>query len=240
MNFAHLNKKIILKSLLLVLVGLISACGPKNLAVDPSSAIIPKKIYSKVKPQEGSIWPGDSASNIFFKDTKARKVGDIVTVTIAENTISSQTATTQTSRASSYDIQTGRILGLPSNLGIQNFLGLGGGFSPNLDAAATNTHNGSGTTTRNGTLSTTMTAIIKEILPSGNYQIEGRRSVTVNNEEQILVLSGIVRKEDINFDNTISSTLIANSSITYEGRGTITDQQRIGWAGKILSFLWPF
>jgi flagellar L-ring protein FlgH len=240
MNFAHLNKKVFLKSISLVLVGLLSACGPKNLAVDPASTVIPKKIYSKVKPQEGSIWPGDATSNIFFIDTKARKVGDIVTVTIAENTVSSQTATTQTSRASNYNLQTGRILGLPSNLGIENLLGLGNGFSPNLDATATNTHNGNGTTTRNGSLSTTMTALIKEILPSGNYQIEGRRSVTVNNEEQILVLSGIVRKEDINFDNTISSTLIANSSITYEGRGAITDQQRIGWAGKILSFIWPF
>jgi len=240
MNSAHLHKKILLKSVSLALFGLLSACGPKNLAVNPEATVIPKEIYSKKKPQEGSIWPGDSASNIFFKDTKARKVGDIVTITIAENTTSTQTATTQTSRASSYNMQTGRLLGLPSNLGIQNFLGLGSGFSPDLDASGTNTHNGSGTTTRNGSLTTTMTAIIKEILPSGTYRIEGKRSVTVNNEEQILVLNGVIRKEDINFDNTISSTLIANSSIAYEGRGAITNQQRIGWAGKILSFIWPF
>lgn len=240
MNLVYLHKKYFMNVVWFALIGLFSACGPKNLAINPEATVIPKKIYSKKKPQEGSIWPGDSASNIFFKDTKARKVGDIVTVTIAENTTSSSTASTQTSRDSSYEMQTGRILGLPSNLGIQNFLGLGNGFSPNLDATATNTHNGSGTTTRNGTLSTTMTAIIKEILPSGNYRIEGRRSVKINNEEQILVLNGIVRKEDINFDNTISSTLIANSSITYEGRGAVTDQQRVGWAGKVLSFIWPF
>jgi len=240
MNLAHLFKKTFFIYSFLILVALLSACGPKNLAVNPEATVIPKEIYSKKKPQEGSIWPGDSSSNIFFKDTKARKVGDIVTITIAENTTSSQTATTQTSKASDYNMQTGRLLGLPGNLGVQNFLGLGSGFTPDLDATITNTHDGSGTTTRNGSLNTTMTAIIKEILPSGNYRIEGKRSVTVNYEEQILVLSGIVRKEDINFDNTISSTLIANSSITYEGRGAITDQQRVGWAGKILSYIWPF
>jgi flagellar L-ring protein precursor FlgH len=234
------KNRVLLKSISFILLGLLASCGPKNLAIDSSAAVIPEKIYPKPVTQEGSIWPGDSTSNLFFKDTKARKVGDIVTVTISEITTSSQTATTQTARASSYNLQTGKLLGLPSNLGIENFLGLGNGFSPDLDATATNSHNGSGTTTRNGSLNTTMTALIKEILPSGNYRIEGKRTVTVNNEEQILVLSGIVRKEDINFDNTISSTLIANSSITYEGRGAITDQQRIGWAGQILSFIWPF
>ena len=240
MNLTQPKNNILLKSASLVLLSMLAACGPKNLAIDPAAAVIPEKIYPKAEPKEGSIWPGDSTSNLFFKDTKARKVGDIVTVTISETTTSSQTATTQTSRASTYNLQTGRMLGLPSNLGIENFLGLGGGFSPDLDATSTNTLNGTGTTTRNGSLNTTMTALIKEILPTGNYRIEGKRSVTVNNEEQILVLSGIVRKEDINFDNTISSTLIANSSITYEGRGSISDQQRIGWAGKILSFIWPF
>ncbi len=240
MSFLNLQKKIFGKIVLLTLVGLLSACGPKNLAIDPAATVIPKKIYKKEEPKEGSIWPGDSASNIFFKDTKARKVGDIVTITIAENTTSSQDATTQTSRSTSYNVQTGQLLGLPSNLGIQNFLGLGNGFSPDLDATTANSHSGSGTVTRNGVLTTTMTAIIKEILPSGNYRIEGKRSVTVNFEEQILVLSGIVRKEDINFDNTISSTLIANSSISYEGRGVVSDQQRLGWAGRILSFIWPF
>ena len=117
---------------------------------------------------------------------------------------------------------------------------MGTQFDPTVGATVANSMQGSGTVTRNGSLTATISAIITEILPSGNLKIEGRRSVTVNNEEQIMVLRGVVRPQDINFDNTIPSTLIADAAISYTGEGVVADEQRKGWLGKILSKVWPF
>ena len=132
------------------------------------------------------------------------------------------------------------MLGLPSNLGVQNFLGMGTGFDPRVSASVNNTNQGSGSVTRNGTLTGTISALITEILPSGNFKIEGRRSVTVNHEEQIMVLRGVIRPQDINFDNTIASISIADASISLTGEGVVADEQRKGWLAKILGKVWPF
>ena len=220
----------------------LSACATNPVrAVDPEAAVIPESLFSKkISKGEGAIWPGDTDDNILFADAKAHLVGDIVTITVEENTSSSQTATTATSRQSSLNFQTGRLLGLPSNLGVQNFLGMGNGFNPNIDATTTKSNDGSGTTTRSGNLVSTVTAQIVEVLPGRRFKIEGRRSVTVNNEEQIMLLQGFIRYQDIGFDNTISSTLIANAAITYSGKGVISDEQRAGWGSRILSWVWPF
>ena len=175
-----------------------------------------------------------------FADDKAKRVGDIITVTINESATSTQSATTDTAKSTELDMQTKNVLGLPSNLGVQNFLGMGSGLDPTVSASVNNSNQGSGSVTRNGTLTGTISALITEILPSGNFRIEGRRSVTVNHEEQIMVLRGVIRPQDINFDNTIASISIADASISLTGEGVVADEQRKGWLAKILSKVWPF
>ena len=117
---------------------------------------------------------------------------------------------------------------------------MGTPFNPALNATTSRSTQGSGTTTRQGTLTATISAIIVEILPNGNFLIEGQRSVTVNNEEQLMILRGLIRPEDVGFQNTIASNLIANASITYSGEGVVADEQRVGWATRLLSYIWPF
>ena len=232
-----------LKIVFIFLVCLLTACSTPHKAVDSRSTVIPKNLYPKKpvhKAQEGSLWPGNTRGNFLFGDDKAAMVGDIITVTVNESATSTQSATTDTSKDTTMDMQTTNVLGLPSNLGIQNFLNMGTQFDPTVGATVANSMQGSGTVTRNGSLNATISAIITEILPSGNLKIEGRRSVTVNNEEQIMVLRGVVRPQDINFDNTIPSTLIADASISYTGEGVVADEQRKGWLAKILSKVWPF
>jgi len=167
-------------------------------------------------------------------------VGDLVTVTLEEDFTSSQGATTDVDKDSSISLETGSILGLPTNLGISNFLGSGNDFDPNLTASTARSTSGSGTTTREGSMSGTIAAIITEELASGNFRIKGRRSVTVNNEEQLMIIEGIIRKVDIGFDNTISSQRIANASITYTGDGVISDEQNVGWMMRFFAWVWPF
>ena len=236
-----INKMISTISLFLLFS--IAACSTSHKAVDSRSTVIPKNLYAKPiqqKPAEGALWPGNTRGNNLFGDDKAAKVGDIITVTIDENATSTQSATTNTAKDSSIDMQAPNVLGLPSSFGVENFLNLGTQFDPSVNATIANSMQGTGTVTRNGTLSATISALITDIVPSGNLRIEGRRSVTINNEEQIMVLRGIVRPQDINFDNTIPSTLIADASISYSGEGVVADEQRKGWLAKILSKVWPF
>lgn len=228
---------------LAVLILILPACTKTHRAIDSSSTVIPKHLYAKqvvLKQAEGSLWPGDTSKNLLFEDNKARVVGDIVTVTVNENATSTQSASTNTSKDTSLNMQTNTLLGLPTSLGLQNFLGMGNQFDPTVNATVANSNQGSGTVTRNGSLTATISSFITEIMPSGNLRIEGRRSVRVNNEEQIMVLRGVIRPQDINFDNTIASTLIADASISYSGEGVVADEQRKGWLAKILSKVWPF
>ena len=227
--------------LTLALVG-ITACANTHKAIDSKSAVIPQKIYKAepVKYNDGGIWPGDTSKNLLFEDTKAREVGDIVTVLLNETATSSATASTDTSKSSSIDLQTNSILGLPSNMGVQNFLGMGTGFNPAAKGSTTRANKGTGTVSREGTLTGTLAATIVAINESGNFEISGRRSVTVNNEEQLMILTGIIRPSDVNYDNTINSSLIANASILYSGEGVIAEEQRVGWLMRALSYVWPF
>ncbi len=229
--------------LVFLLVGFVlGACAKPHRAVDPEAAVIPERIYQPppVQVADGSIWPGDTPGNLLFVDAKGRNVGDIVTVTIEETATSTQSATTDTSKDAEVSMAWESFLGLPSNLGVQNFLGSGSQFDPRVQAALARSNKGAGTTTRNGQLTATVTAIITEVHPNGNLTIEGKRSVTINHEEQIMVLRGNVRSVDVNFDNTISSRYIANASITYTGEGVVADEQRVGWMTRILTYVWPF
>lgn len=230
----------LLKGLICIMAGSVLACV-QHRPIQSENPFVQDHIYPKgAKRADGAIWSGDNQNNLLFSDAKAWSLGDIVTILVDENASSSQTATTQTSRDSSINFGVGRLFGLPSNLGIQNFLGMGNGFNPGLDASTRRSLQGEGTTSRDGTLTATITAIVKEILPNGNFRIEGRRSVTVNNEEQILILTGIIRPQDIQFDNTISSRLVADAAITFTGLGVLADEQRPGWAIRIISWVWPF
>ncbi len=217
-----------------------ASCAQHRELQKARDTVIPEVLYPKVVRQEGSIWPGETPKNIMFTDAKARFVGDVITVVVSETAESSQSATTNTQKTTSLDLQTGRLLGLPSNLGIANFLGSNNGFSPNIDAQTSRSNNGQGTTTRNGTLTATISCIVTDVLPNGNMHIEGKRVVTVNAEDQIMILKGIVRPVDVNFDNTVNSSQVANAEITLVGRGVVADEQRVGWATRILSWVWPF
>ena len=198
------------------------------------------KDTEKYIPLDGALWPGETSENLLFADTKAKQVGDIVTVQLEENFESSNSATTGISKDSEIDLGVSTILGLPNDYGMTNFLGQGAAFDPNVQAQSSRSTNGAGTTTRGGSMTGTLAAIIKEELPHGMFRIEGRRTVTVNNEDQTMVLTGLIRRVDIGFANTISSQQIANADIVYTGKGVISDEQNVGWLMRFFAWVWPF
>ena len=188
----------------------------------------------------GSIWPGETTRNSFFQDLRARNVGDTVTVIISEKTSAIKEATTSTSRASGNDIAIKKFLGLPLKFGMSNFLGQGNPFSPEVASKYDSTFEGSGTTKRSGQFEASITARVVEVLPNGNLVIEGKKDTILNNEHQYLVLSGIIRPEDLSVDNVVDSNLISDARIEYSGKGVIGDEQKPGWMMRILDNVWPF
>jgi len=173
-----------------------------------------------------SLW--EDSTNL-FRDGRARGVGDLVTIVIVEEARASQSATTKTGKEASVEI--GPWGGLLAQL-------VGPELTLSLQAGAQDRLEGGGTTTRGGSLRARMTARVVEVLPNGNLVIEGHQSIRVNGEEQEIVVSGIVRPQDIRPDNTVLSTHVADARIVFQGSGTLGEKQRPGLLTRL--FRWLF
>ena len=245
MKFSKIKNKLFAALILFQAFGLGACATLQEKVENPSNKVISQDIFKDTKDkeyqrQEGSLWPGETSDNLLFADTKAKQLGDVVNIILEENLTSSNSATTETSREFDTTITAGSIFGLPTNLGITNFLGSTQEFNPNLTASVDRSNDGAGTTTRSGSVTGRMAALITEVLPNGIFRIEGRRTVTVNDEEQIMILEGLIRPVDIGFDNTISSQRIANAKITLTGEGVVSDENKVGWLTRFLAYIWPF
>ena len=188
----------------------------------------------------GSIWHGETSRNNLFQDLRARNVGDIVTIDISEKTSAIKEASTSTARSSAADVGVQKFFGMPLDFGMKNFLNAGNAFSPEVKSSYDGSFDGSGKTKRSGELSAVISARVVQILPNGNLVIEGKKDTIVNNELQYVVLSGIVRPEDINEQNEVLSTKLSDARIEYSGKGVVADEQHPGWFMRILDNAWPF
>lgn len=184
-------------------------------------------------PGSSTAAPGSTAAISLYSDTKAHRVGDILTIVINENATAASQAATKTSKTESmtYGPGTGpnivHIGSLQLGLGSIPALGLNGGT--NSDA--------SGSTSRSDNLSAQITVTVKEILPNGNFRIEGSRKVGMNAETQEITLTGVVRPEDIASDNTVQSPLVADAQIKYGGKGPVAEKQHDGLITRVFKFL---
>ncbi len=170
---------------------------------------------------------GSKSSTVasLFTDARAHSVDDILFVTISENTTAQSTANTKFSQDENASLFGG------SGLFKSVFNSL------TLSANQSRGGNGAGQTTRSGTLVTALSVLVKEVLPNGTLRIEGSRNVLINNENQRVVFSGLIRPEDISHDNTIPSTLVADASIRYDGKGLIGSTQKPGILTRIFRYL---
>jgi flagellar L-ring protein precursor FlgH len=172
----------------------------------------------------GSLW--SSTSQSITADFRAHRVGDTITIVVQESSTASSTANTKTSKTDSVTFGglTGRLGSLTKLLN-----NVGGSDSSSLD--------GQGQTNRTGSLVTTLTATIKQIMPNGNLMIEGTREVTVNSERQKITLSGTIRPQDIQPNNSVSSIALADAVIKYDGKGPVGDKQHRGLLSRIFGWL---
>jgi flagellar L-ring protein FlgH len=190
-----------------------------------------------ISRQPGSIWPGEGAASNIFADKKARYVNDIVTVVVSEITQGTTKADTNTSRKSSTTAGITGLLGIDKSIKAANAK-LSGGIE--VGGSASNSLKGEGDTSRKSSFTTRVTARVTKVFDNGNLFIEGWRKLRMNGESQYVVLSGIIRPEDITSDNLISSQYIADARIDYVGDGVINEKMRPGWLTRIVDYVWPF
>jgi flagellar L-ring protein FlgH len=213
---------------------------PKLSAIDnPTSQPGYKPVQMPMpSPQLASYSPNSlwrNGSRAFFKDQRAHQVGDILTVTVNLNDKAAIANETQRSRENKEDS------------GVDNFFGKT--KMPLLNTAvptriftgdSSSSSEGKGSVNRSEALTTTIAAVVTQVLPNGNLVVEGKQEMRVNFEVRELIVAGIVRPEDIQSDNTIDSSKIAQARIAYGGRGQITDVQQPRYGQQVLDILLPF
>jgi flagellar L-ring protein FlgH len=175
-------------------------------------------------PQQQAIgWMSDLSL-----DPRAHSVNDLLTVHVIENITGTGTANSQVDKAS-----TGAA-GLPNLFGLEKHLGF---LDPaNLaNTSSTTKFQGGGTTTGSSQLTADMTVRVSEVLPNGNLVLEGARSIDINGDKQVIVLSGVVRPTDVATDNSVLSTSVAQLQIRFFGQGLIKDSLQPGFLIRLLN-----
>jgi len=182
-----------------------------------------------------SLWR--NGSRAFFKDQRAHQVGDILTVKVKFSDKATLDNETSRSRKNEEDSGVDAFFGrkaLPAPL---NKVSVPGKI---FTADSTGSSEGKGSVDRKEELNTNIAGVVTQVLPNGNLVIEGKQEVRVNFEVRELIVAGIVRPEDIESDNTIDSTKIAQARIAYGGRGQITDVQQPRYGQQVMDVILPF
>ncbi len=218
--------KIVLVIIVLPILG--TGCASSNNEIEPD--LVPS--YERLKGirdlrQQGAIFQAGSELSL-YQDVKARRIGDILTVLLVEETSG------QNSSDSSVNQTTAMSVSTPT---------FGGSSRPRMaiDLGSENTFDGQSGSSQSNRLNGSIAVTVHEVLPNGNLVVEGEKRIRINQGNEYIRLQGVVRPKDIDTYNTLYSTQVADARIVYGGRGTNARGNSPGWASKILfSPLWPF
>ena len=185
----------------------------------------------------GSLWRDNVSANFPFSDVKARYPGDLITIVVSEDASGSKDAETATKTKTTVTASIAEFFGFPQQLQKHH-----PNINPNalISADTDREWDGQGTTNRHGKLSALMSAQVTEVAPNGNLWIEGEKIVSVNHEDQHLVIGGWVRPEDVDAQNQVLSSRVALGRIDFYGIGVVGMKQRPGWGYWLMDWVWPF
>ncbi len=222
--------------LLLMFLLTVAGCGgsaKKSGSGDTLSEYVrqARSLPSDNRQAQGSLYSETSSLAGGFRDLRASRLADIVTIQVFEETSALAEATTESSRAENIDSK------FPNLYGLEKLVS----ELPNLAGGSrTRDFSGDASTTRRSVLRTSIAARVVEVFPNASLLLEGNREIEINDERQMVVVRGIARPQDISPNNAILSTELAELEIRVLGRGTVSEAQKPGVLFRVLSGVWPF
>jgi len=218
--------------LLTLLVSVLTLAGCVNKAPKPDNphfAPVEPAAYTPVQPVNGSLYSASTSMNL-YGDGRAYRVGDIISVQLEERTQSSKSASTSADKSTDLNVDAGTVLGRNATLGR---------FPLTTSLGGDSSFSGDGASDMSNSLSGQITATVHEVRPNGTLLVRGEKWLTLNQGDEYIRVSGIVRPQDIDAANTISSTRLADARITYSGTGSVHDTNTMGWLAKFfISPMW--
>lgn len=222
----------VLVLVLLAALALLPGCASQHLQPDPAYAPVPPEAMEAPPARDGAIYSPDHGLAL-FQDVKARQVGDVLTIELVENTNASKKATTSTSKDQSVALDGPQIGGRPVTYNGREVL--------SASVEGSRAFDGEGSSTQSNSLNGRISVTVARVLPNGNLMVRGEKLLALNQGEEFIRISGIVRASDVRPDNTVPSTKLANARISYGGNGAVSDANSMGWLARFFnSPLWPF
>jgi flagellar L-ring protein precursor FlgH len=220
---------------------IVGACASPNHTKSKGVVMEPPKALPlplAPPPQEGSLWSPKNQRGL-LADLRACNIGDIITVSITESTKAGDEASTSADKTSGVKVGITSLLGLRLPQ-MKTFNDETISAENAIEGAVGNVSKGQGKTERQSVFTTFLTTRVIQILPNNNLVIQGQRQMKINNETEVVTLSGIVRPEDLDRGNTVPSTRVAEARMEISGFGVISDKQRQGWLTRIIDHIWPW
>ncbi|MCH9672594.1 MAG: flagellar basal body L-ring protein FlgH [Gammaproteobacteria bacterium] len=209
---------------------------------DPAFASVRPAATRALPSTDGSIFRA-GRNLVLFEDASARRVGDILTIRLVESTDASKSADTDIAKDTSSTVTNPTIFGTSPQFGVPGILPLASRSNLNLATSLNSSNDFSADTqsTQSNRLTGEISVTVAEVLPNGNLVVQGEKLLTLNQGHEHMRISGVVRRADINPDNTIDSTRVANARIVYGGEGALAAANKVGWLARFfVSALTPF
>ncbi len=224
--------KMLTKASVLAIAGLLGACaGPMKTAHSPQFAPVTPQPRENNRLATGAIFQLDS-TDLWQAKRRDYRVGDIITVILAESTQANRSLTNETSRESENDV-------VPQGL-TNRLAGLNGALTGLKTDGGTITSNGAATADQRASLSGSIAATVIEVQANGNLVVRGEKQLSLSEGGEVIQVSGVIRPEDVSAINQVQSKRLANAQISYRAVGDHANATRAGWGTSFLYKFWPF
>ncbi|HMK86638.1 MAG TPA: flagellar basal body L-ring protein FlgH [Steroidobacteraceae bacterium] len=204
----------------LALAATLAACSTMSAKDHKADTVVPRTLPPPAPRTDGAIYQAGQEM-VLFADLKARRVGDVLTIVLNESTNASKSATTKTTKNSSVTDTGPSVFGKSiTTKGV-----------PILDTTLSGAHSfdGEGAITQGNSLVGSLTVTVVEVQSNGNLVVQGDKTLKLNQGDEFIHISGVVRPADVATNNSVTSDKLADAHISYSGKGVIDNSNRMGW-----------